>query len=998
MSTYHFNPSPQDFIHNAIQLFEKNNHDLALIEIDKGLPFHSENAYFWYLKSSILQAKEEFQLALSCIDKAIGLSPQKVEYWGTRGLILMSLLEYPSAVESFKKALTIDARSAITWYNLGSCFHKQKLRELALDCYHECIIIDIDYHAAYLNMAIIYGEIGCKEEEEKILSWMVEKWPKSAEANWNLGFLYLITGRFSQGWRLHDWRFQINHFLDKHPQFFVHPKQREPHWHKGLDIRGKHIFVYFEQGLGDCIQFVRFLPQLASMGATVLAGIPENIEPLLWNMPITLLKQGDNLQNFDYHCPMLSLPEAFSSDFDNINGQPYLLVDEARQNRWRQRVGAQSSRIRVGLVWMGGEHSDQPEFVDLNQMRNLSFEKIAQLNHPRIDFYNLQIASHGPLVMHPLLTQHWSTPNFYDFTPYIGNFADTAALIAQLDLVISVDTSVVHLAGAIGKPVWMLNRFNSDWRWLRNRIDNPWYESMTIYSQPEIGDWDSVLNAVAKDLALLISNPRQTKGLPNAKGLLLTKVERFFRTAQANIEAKRYEVALGLYDAILQIIPDHPLALDKKVKLLTDLGQDSIKVYRWDLHPHSTQTLPHLSFTWMDRRKWLQSLQDIHEAIQLEPFRVHAWTQRGRLLQKIKEDYASLMSLQISTLLPDDQSVPDAHFDAQSGRALALLHVGDYELGWQAYEWRRSHSSKREYKDLVSVKKRWLGVESLAGKTLLIDCDGNLGEVMMFSRYLKYLTYFTPKKLIIVVPKTLIALFQNGSFSLHSVSSSADPLPLYDFCCTLKSLPLLLKKWVPHIPRVTPFLQTPASFLAKWTKKIKAPNNRKIGLVWSEDETNTQARNLSLAEIMDSIGGLPVGFQSLQFGDHTQTELEIYRQTMNRNRPQISHHPDIESLADIAAIMENLDVIVSVDGAVAHLAGALHKTVFLLSSYNSPWYWGSTGETSAWYPSMVIIRQTQENSWEATLTILRQKLEGYLKTQDLCTIGLPPVQRVQSKT
>jgi hypothetical protein len=258
--------------------------------------------------------------------------------------------------------------------------------------------------------------------------------------------------------------------------------------------------LFEEQGLGDTIQFCRYVPLVAQRGARVILEVPPQLTRLAASLSgvAQVVETGHPLPAFDLHCPLLSLPLAFKTELATIPAAiPYLKADPDQSKAWQDRLGAKT-KSRVGLVWSGGIRSNQP--VSVNQRRNIPLAKFAALKHPGVDFYSLQKGQPGESELTDLKRSQWSGPNILDFTGALKDFADTAAFIDNLDLVITVDTAAAHLAGALGKPVWILNRFDTDWRWLLDRADSPWYPTAKIYRQDTAGDWDSVLQRVKTDL------------------------------------------------------------------------------------------------------------------------------------------------------------------------------------------------------------------------------------------------------------------------------------------------------------------------------------------------------------------------------------------------------------------------------------------------------------------------------------------------------------------
>ncbi len=299
-----------------------------------------------------------------------------------------------------------------------------------------------------------------------------------AEARHALAMVYLQQGHFEQGWSDYEYRWK----LAASPRPYQH---RQPQW-RGESLEGKTILLYTEQGLGDTLQFARYIPMVAKQAGRVYLVCQPALERLFLQWPSVHLLTDlyERLPAYDLHCAVTSLPLAFGTRLDSIPAQvPYLLPDPALAERWSRRLGA-TGRLRVGLAWAGNplHQNDRQRSIALSRLA----PPLAQLAD-RVAFYSLQkgdAAGKGREV--PEL-------NLVDLDTELNDFTDTAAAISCLDLVISVDTAVAHLAGALGVRVWTLLAFASDWRWLLDRTDSPWYPTMRLFRQRTAGDWEEPL-------------------------------------------------------------------------------------------------------------------------------------------------------------------------------------------------------------------------------------------------------------------------------------------------------------------------------------------------------------------------------------------------------------------------------------------------------------------------------------------------------------------------
>jgi hypothetical protein len=302
-------------------------------------------------------------------------------------------------------------------------------------------------------------------------------------------------GHFEHGWRLHEWRKKL-------PEPIAARSYSQHLWLGEEDIAGKILFIWPEQGFGDTIQFCRYAKLAEARGAKVVMSVQQPLRGLLQTISPTIQIIGPDEvpTDFDYHCPLMSLPLAFRTVLSNIPANiPYLKCDIEKSLFWKQKLG-EKHKLRVGLVWSGGFRPNQPELWSVNNRRNIPLPKLSALNNPAIEFYSLQKGQPAESELGELMLSNWGGPHIADFANALSDFSDTAALVENLDLIISVDTSTAHLAGALGKPVWILNRFDSEWRWLLDRVDSPWYPSVRLYRQEKAGDWDTVVQRIKMDL------------------------------------------------------------------------------------------------------------------------------------------------------------------------------------------------------------------------------------------------------------------------------------------------------------------------------------------------------------------------------------------------------------------------------------------------------------------------------------------------------------------
>ena len=370
---------------------------------------------------------------------------------------------------------------------LGNQSRENNNPEQALAYYAQAFVQDRNSASAFNNYGNVLREAGDPVGAIPFLQRAISLVPDSAVANFNLSVAYLLSGDYARGWPQYESRWSFEH-LDG-----TLPNLPQPRW-TGQDLRDKTILVCQEQGLGDTIQFSRFLFGLHTLGARVILQTNDNLAPLFAGSAVInqLIDVKDTPTDFDYWTPIMSLPGIMNITLDNLpHALSYLGSNPVLVREWQDRLGFKN-RLRVGFCWSGRPDSW------INRHKGMPFETMCELitRNPNYEWINLQAECSTEQV------QHLATLGVKSYPGCIRNFADTAALMQHLDVVISVDTSVAHLAGALGRPTWIpLNAFGTDWRWLLNRDSSPWYSSVRLFRQPKIGDWASVTDKIHQYLS-----------------------------------------------------------------------------------------------------------------------------------------------------------------------------------------------------------------------------------------------------------------------------------------------------------------------------------------------------------------------------------------------------------------------------------------------------------------------------------------------------------------
>lgn len=400
-----------------------------------------------------LHLQKNYPEALAVYDMLLATSPRLMPAWNNRAMTLLEMCHYDEAAASFTRAL-----------------------ELAPAL-----------HDAAVALATCHQALGRVNEALSVCETVLAADPQHAEAHWNRSLLLLLKGQFREGWREYEWRWRKRGFTSPRRDF------PQPLW-QGERADGRTILIHAEQGFGDTLQFCRYIPLVAARGMRVIFECHPPLATLMKSMaaPVEVVAMGQPLPAFDLHLPLLSLPLIFDTTVETIPGRtPYLAAPVERLAKWRCPASGHG-RIKAGLCWAGKGYPDP--------LRSCPVEQLAPLAEiEAVEWYSLQVGWQRDLPM-PMI----------DLTGQIRDFADTAALIDQLDLVITVDTAVAHLAGALGKPVWVMLPHAPDWRWMLERDDAPWYPSMRLFRQKLPCAWHELVQKVASYLR----NREETGSVP----------------------------------------------------------------------------------------------------------------------------------------------------------------------------------------------------------------------------------------------------------------------------------------------------------------------------------------------------------------------------------------------------------------------------------------------------------------------------------------------------
>jgi Tfp pilus assembly protein PilF len=520
-------------LNQGLALAAINRFDDALASYDRALAIQPDNAQTLTKRGTALRHLNRFNDALASFDRALLIKPDYPEALCDRGTVLLHCNLLDDALASYDRALAIQADYVRAICNRGTVLVALNCFDDALASYERALVIKPDYVEALSNRGNLLRYFNRIDDALASYALALAIQPDYADAHLNEGLCRLTIGDFDLGWQKYEWRWKKKHGINPH-------NFSQPLWLGQESLQNKTILLHAEQGLGDTIQFCRYAQNVAALGATVILEVQPSLKTLLRNVAgvASIIAQGEKLPAFDVHCPLLSLPLAFHTDLNSIpfsqgssvntafhpayhlvyqniasallrlkrfvlatkipiapltETGKYLTIDATRKAVWKNKLGLKTLP-RVGLVWSGNlTHAN-------DRNRSIPLPDFAQIINPKAQFFSLQKELRAA---DKLLLNQRTDINFVGDD--LKDFADTAALIDLMDLVITVDTSIAHLAGAMGKPVWILLPFNSDWRWLLDRNDSPWYPSARLFRQLALGNWHSVIATVKQELCTLVS-------------------------------------------------------------------------------------------------------------------------------------------------------------------------------------------------------------------------------------------------------------------------------------------------------------------------------------------------------------------------------------------------------------------------------------------------------------------------------------------------------------
>jgi len=959
----------------------------------------------------------EGEKALACMQEAIALAPQDCHALNTRGMILDCLGRHGEALADYERVLTIDPRFADAINNRGIHYARAGRFEEALACYERSLAID----------------------------------PEQPQTRYNRATALLSLGRWLRGFREFEIRWRL------FPQEAVRRQRLQPVWLGAHAVAGKTILLQHEQGFGDALQFSRYAHLVAQLGAHVILAVPAGLRTLMATLRgrPQIVAEGEPVPAHDYCCSLMSLPYVFSTTPQNAPAEiPYLYADPEASREWGRRLGV-SVRPRIGLVWCGRR------YPPINYPRDMTLELLRPLLSLNADFVCLQTdltdSERAELAVAPRVLR---------YEDVFEDFADTAALVDKLDLVITVDTAMAHLAGALGKPVWVMNRYASCWRWMQARTDSPWYPTLKLFRQPAPGDWHTVVRDVGAAATTFIDQFRRDHSSIPVEP---TSIVELLNSALASHHQQHLDAAIAGYRRVLALEALQPEALhflgvalaqqgkhgeavaslslvtgmqpgnaavwnhhgnalagldrneeallsyERAIALAADfaeahynrgvtlaaLGRAELALDSYQraitLEPDHAAALNNLGNAFADLNRFTEALAAYAGATQVSPKFVDAWINRANALRRLAryEEAAdaartaldleagsarahSALGAATACMGRYEQALVSyrsalelepALAEAAWNKAIAELSQGRLREGWLGYE------SRWQVKSLHLARRHspdppWLGADSIQGRVILLHAEQGYGDSIQFCRYAP-LVAACGAKVLLGVPGALGTLM--GSLAGVDTVVTLPPIPAFDRHCPLLSLPLAFGTELDSIPASVPYLHADPAARAEWAARLGPRTVPRVGFAWSgsASHTNDLNRSMPLQSLLPllSCGVLCVSLQ---------------KEIRATDAPRLLKLPEMlrlgEALTDFAAtaaLLSELDLVVTVDTAIAHLAGALGRPVWILLPHVADWRWLREREDSPWYPTARLFRQPRPGDWGSVIERVAAELQAF---------------------
>lgn len=953
-----------------------------------------------------------YERALDAHDSALALNPDSPRTLYNRGGTLRSLGRYEEAVTSYDRALALQPDWAEALCNRGAALQDLQRVDEALPEFQRAVQLRPDFPEAHHNLGAALRELGeCSQAVASFRRASALR-PGYHDALLNEALTLLLLGDYERGLPLYE------HRWDKPEVKRLRRGFAPPLWLGQTPVAGKTVLLHAEQGLGDTLQFCRYAVQVRALGARVVMEAPASLGPLLRGLEGVdeWVYAGQTLPAFDLHCPLLSLPLALGTRVQTIPAQvPYLHAQPERVARWAQRLGPQG--FKVGICWQGSTKA-----VDLGRSFPVTqFEGLSRIAGVRL--ISLHRGAGETQLAH--LPPGMQVETLGDGLDRDGAFLDTAAVMKLCDLVITSDTAVAHLAGALGVQVWLALKHVPEWRWMLGREDSPWYPTMRLFRQRARGDWRSVFEAIEAEVRKRVDGALdRARALHRAGELTPARAlyEEWIRVHPDDAQAQhllgvlesqqgRFESALDRISIALARQPGYaafhmsqgvvlqkmgrlPEALQANLEAvrcdpgsvlahfncgntLRALGRTDEALYHYDralsLEPTHSGALTNKGNVLHGLGRFEEARLSHERAIEVNPRNAPAHLNRAVALQDLWRIDEALAGFEQAIAL--DPQLAEAHFN----RAVALLFAGRLEEGWREYTWRWKRPGVR-LRALTTSRPAW--TPGCGAQRVLVWGEQGVGDEILFGTMLRDFEALVPHMLVLVDPRT-VPLFQRSlpGASVHGWGTAL-PDASFDAHLPFGDLGLYVRRHLNPAKQATsastPCLRVDEPRARRLRDELSVPGRLLCGLSWKSKRSGfVNLKSLALEDLVPLLQLPGVQFLNLQYGD-VEGELQELEARSGATilRCPVDNFHDLDGLA---ALIRACDVVVTCSNLTAHLAGAVGAPTHLLRAFSSGllWYWAHEHEgRNLWYPTVVCHTQNEPRNWAGPVLAAIRALAG----------------------
>ncbi len=1031
------------------------------------------------LGSALLESGQLDESA-QAFEQALALDPTSAAAHSNLGLVYQAQGRSDEARNCQEEALRLDPGLAPAHNALGATLQTQGKLEAAKACYRRALEINPADVDALHNLAMALLQEGQWMAARASFEQILQLQPDNAQAHYWCGAIRLTLGDFAGGWPEYEWRRKTKFSGRSYP---------EPMW-QGDDLRGRRILIHPEWGLGDTLQFIRYVPLVEARGGDVWVIVQPALLPLLQQSGFKQLISTDAPPPCDVQVPILSLPGIFGTTLETIpTAIPYLAAKNELIDSWREKLQRYTG-FKIGIHWRGSQAS----VFDARSIALADFEPLARV--PDTTLFSLQRDAR-PDELAAVRDRFQVIELGDDVDGLQGPFMDTAAIMANLDLVVTNDTAIAHLAGGLGVRTWVALNYAAAWIWLQDRDDSPWYPTVRLFRQARLDDWAEVFERMATELGrgkptplprqrsadqllrqaeehvrvgrfaaaepicrqLLEAEPDNAEAhhqlglvlanqhrpdeaiasfrlalgiradfveaeyhlgtllklrgqLPEAQRALEHVVavrpgfaEAHYRLADVQYAQGQRDEAIGALQAAVRENPQFIEAQNYLGGALRDAGRldEAIEAYQQALaiDPRCAEVHRNLGLVYQDQWRTAEAVACQREAVRLRPDFVAAHSALGASLcaqGKLAEakdclqralaiqptDIGALHELGIVLFEEGQSAAALEKFDqilqldpgnaqAHGWRGAIQLSLGDFAGGWGEFdEWRR----KAKPESRPHPEPLWRG-EDLQGRRILIHPEFGLGDTLQLIRYVPLIAARGGDVWVAVQPPLMPLLEQSGFKQL--VSTEASP-PVVDLHVRIFSLPGIFRTAFETIPTSVPYLAARGELVALWRDRLRAYRGLKIGIHWRGSPASVAGRrSIPLAEFepLSRVPGTTLfSLQSDVQPDERAAYFQRFRIVELGDEVDRIHGP----FMDTAAIMANLDLVITDDTSLAHLAGGMGVPVWLALKRRAAWIWLQDREDSPWYPTMRLFRQTRLDDWSDVFERMATQLAAVVAT------------------